>query len=205
VYFSLRETVHPAVYTPLDQFYFSPSVLPSISVIVRTNGPLGAMNHTLGKVIQDVSPLLVVTFRPLADQLNASLNQERLIALLAGFFSVLALLLAALGLYGVTSYAVTRRRTELGIRMALGAAPRAVVQLVLARVARLVGAGVIVGTVVSLWASTFVATLLYGLEPRDPATLIGAVLALATVAAIAAWWPAWRASRIDPAMTLRCH
>jgi putative ABC transport system permease protein len=203
VYFSLRETVHPTVYTPLGQFYFSPSALPSTTLIVRTIGPTGLVTRSIGETIHDVSPQLAVTFLPLTDQVNASLNQERLIALFAGFFSVLALLLAGLGLYGVTSQSVTQQRTELGIRMALGAAPSAVVQLVLARVAWLVGTGIAVGAIVSLWASKYVATLLYGLEPRDPATFFGAIVVLASVGALAAWVPAWRASRIDPAVTLR--
>jgi ABC-type antimicrobial peptide transport system permease subunit len=87
--------------------------------------------------------------------------------------------------------------------MALGAAPGAVMRLVLSRAATLVGTGVVLGVMVSLWASRFVATLLYGLTPRDPATLVGAVLVLTAVAASAACLPAWRASRIDPAVTLR--
>ena len=95
--------------------------------------------------------------------------------MLSGFLGALALLLAGLGLYGVMSYAVSRRRTELGIRLALGAAPRAVVRLVLARVGLLVGAGVVAGTAASLWLSRFVAPLLYGLHPRDPVTLSAAV------------------------------
>jgi putative ABC transport system permease protein len=146
---------------------------------------------------------LVFTFRPMTDQVSASLTQERLIALLAGFFGALALLLAGLGLYGVTSYAVSRRRTEIGIRMALGAAPGSVVHLVLARVSILVGIGVLAGAGVSIWASTFVGTLLYGLEPRDPATLVMAAAVLAAVGAMAGWIPAHRASRIDPAEVLR--
>ncbi len=93
--------------------------------------------------------------------------------MLSGFLGALALLLAGLGLYGVMSYAVSRRRTELGIRLALGAAPRAVVRLVLARVGLLVGAGVVAGAAASLWLSRFVAPLLYGLQPRDPVTLLG--------------------------------
>lgn len=123
--------------------------------------------------------------------------------MLSGFFGVLALLLAGLGLYGVTAYAVARRRTEIGIRMALGALPASVVRLVLARVAQLVGAGVIVGAGASVWASTFIASLLYGVAPRDPATLVGAAATLAAVAALAGWLPAYRASRIDPAEVLR--
>jgi putative ABC transport system permease protein len=119
--------------------------------------------------------------------------------MLSGFFGALALLLAGLGLYGVTSYAVSRRRTEIGIRMALGAPPADVVRLVLTRVTMLVGIGVVVGAGVSLWASKFVATLLYGLEPRDPIALVGAALVLGTVGAAAGWLPAYRASHIDPA------
>ena len=116
---------------------------------------------------------------------------------------MLALVLAGLGLYGVTAYSVARRRTEIGIRIALGAAPGGVVRLVLTRVTMLVGVGVIVGAGISLWASAFVASLLYGLEPRDPVTLIGAAITLAAVAAVAGWLPAYRASRIDPAEVLR--
>jgi ABC-type antimicrobial peptide transport system permease subunit len=126
-----------------------------------------------------------------------------MLAMLSGFFGALALLLAGLGLYGVTSYAVSRRRREIGVRIAPGAAPGRVQQLVLSRVSVLVVLGVIIGGMASLWASRFVATLLYGLHPRDPRTFVGAVVVLATVAALAAWLPAWRASRIDPAVVLR--
>jgi ABC-type antimicrobial peptide transport system permease subunit len=106
-------------------------------------------------------------------------------------------------LYGVTAYAVNRRRMEIGIRMAIGAAPATVVRLVLARVVILVGAGVLIGAGTSVWASNLVAALLFGVEPRDPVTVIGAALLLASVAAVAGWVPAWRASRIDPAEVLR--
>ena len=125
--------------------------------------------------------------------------------MLSGFLGALALLLAGLGLYGVMSYAVSRRRFELGIRLALGSAPGAVVRLVLARVGVLVGAGVVAGAAASLWLSRFVAPLLYGLQPRDPVTLTVAALTLAAVGALAAWLPARRASRIDPAEVLRSH
>ena len=153
--------------------------------------------------MHQVNPDLVVTFRSLTDQVNATLTQERVIAMLSAFFGALALLLAGLGLYGVTSYAVSRRRTEIGIRMALGAAPGGVVRLVLARVTRLVAMGVVIGAALSLWASKFVAALLYGLEPRDPATLAGAAVVLGAVGLLAGWLPARRASRVDPAEVLR--
>ncbi|MBI4519405.1 MAG: FtsX-like permease family protein, partial [Gemmatimonadetes bacterium] len=115
----------------------------------------------------------------------------------------LALILAGLGLYGVTAYAMHRRRAEFGIRMALGAAPAGVVRLVLRRVGLLVGAGVLVGALISWWAARFVQMLLYGLEPHDLSTLAAAALVLATVGTIAGWVPARRAARIDPVDTLR--
>ena len=146
---------------------------------------------------------LALTFRPLQDRVDASLTQERLVALVTGFFGTLALLLAGLGLYGVTSYAVTRRRAEIGIRMALGAEPAGVVRLVLVRVFGLVVLGVIIGTVVSGWSSQFIASLLYDLQPRDAVTLVSAAVMLTVVGAIAGWLPAYRASRIDPTHVLR--
>ena len=153
--------------------------------------------------LTQVNPNISITLRPLADQGGASLTQERLVAMLSGFFGGLALLLAGLGLYGVTAYAVSRRRTEIGIRLALGADPRGVIGMVLKRVAVLVLSGVAVGAVASLWAGRFVATLLYGLEPRDPLTFVGAAVILTAIGALAGLIPAARASRIDPAKVLR--
>jgi ABC-type antimicrobial peptide transport system permease subunit len=146
---------------------------------------------------------IAVTFTPLKQQVDAALVQERIVAMLSGWFSVLALLLSALGLYGVTAYAVNRCRTEIGIRMAIGAAPARIVRLVLARVTVLLGLGVLIGTAASVWASRFIATLLYGLEPRDTATLIASAAVLAAVGALAGSLPAYRASRVDPAEVLR--
>jgi ABC-type antimicrobial peptide transport system permease subunit len=161
------------------------------------------LTRSLAAALHAVNRDLALTFRPVADQVNESLAQDRLVAMLSGFFGALALLLAGLGLYGVTAYAVARRRAEIGIRMALGAAPGAVVRLVLSRVLLPVGLGVLAGASLSLWASTFVSTLLYGLQPRDPPTLAGAGVTLAAVGALSGWLPAWRASRIDPADVLR--
>jgi ABC-type antimicrobial peptide transport system permease subunit len=176
--------------------------LASITVNIRASaGSPALLARSVAASIARVNPQLTVTFRPLADQVDDSLARERVLATLAGFFGGLALLLAALGLYGVTAYAVTRRRTEIGIRMALGAAPAGVVRLVLSRVTMLIG--VLVGAGISLWASKFVASLLFGLEPRDPLTVLGAIATLAAVGGFAGWLPAWRASRIDPADVLR--
>jgi ABC-type antimicrobial peptide transport system permease subunit len=193
------------LYLPMAQAdWLPPNTLAQMDLSVRSEGtPPALLARTVTAAIRDVNPNLVVTSRSLTDQVNATLTQERVVAMLSGFFGALALLLAGLGLYGVTSYAVSRRRTEIGIRMALGAAPASVVRLVLSRVTGLVAMGVAVGAGISLWASKFVAALLYGLEPGDPMTLIGAVLVLGAVGAAAGWLPAFRASRIDPAEVLR--
>jgi ABC-type antimicrobial peptide transport system permease subunit len=136
---------------------------------------------------------------------RAATVQERVVAMLSAFFGGLALLLAGLGLYGVMSYAVSRRRTEIGIRMALGAGPSGAVRLVLGRAAALVAMGVAAGTMLSLWAARYLSTstLIFGLEPRDPATLLTAALVLSAIGALAGYLPARRASRIDPARVLR--
>jgi putative ABC transport system permease protein len=171
---------------------------------IRTqHGSPALLTKSLAAALTDVNKDVAITFRMLSEQVNASLIQERIVAVLSGFFGGLALLLAGLGLYGVTSYAVSRRRTEIGIRMALGAAPSGVVRLVLRRVALLVGFGVALGAGISVWASRFVTTLLYGLQPRDPATLVLAALVLSLIGAMAGWIPARRAARIDPARVLR--
>jgi ABC-type antimicrobial peptide transport system permease subunit len=150
-----------------------------------------------------VKPELSVTFLSLSQPIDDSLVQERVMATLAGLFGALAVLLATLGLYGVAAYAVALRRTEIGIRMALGASPMSVVRLALSRVAVLVGLGTASGIALSLWASTTIGALLYGVQPGDPVTLAGPVLLLGAVAAIATSIPADRASRIAPAEVLR--
>ena len=145
-----------------------------------------------------VDPDLTLNFHLFAHDVRAITVPERIIAILSGFFGGLALLLAGLGLYGVMLYAVSRRRTEIGLRMALGAGPAGAVLLVLRRAAVLIALGVAVGAGLSLWAAHFVSALLFDLAPRDARTLIGAVLVLTTIGAAAGWLPARRAARIDP-------
>jgi putative ABC transport system permease protein len=120
--------------------------------------------------------------------------QERLVAMLSGFFGVLALLLAALGLYGVASYSVNRRRPELALRMALGQSTGGVLRLVLGRVGGLIACGAALGIVLSLWAAQFVRGLMFGVDARDPITLAGTASVLAGVGLFAAWLPARKAS-----------
>lgn len=205
VYRSVRQAVPPTMYLPVMQNPEPPS---SISLSVRAAGGSPALLiKPLAAALGGVSSDIGITFRPLAEQVNASLVQERVVALLSGFFGGLALLLAGIGLYGVTSYAVGRRRTELGIRMALGAAPGGVVRLVLRRVAMLVGLGIALGVGLGILAGAtatkFISGMLYGLQPRDPLTFAAAALILGVVGALAGWMPARRASRVDPALVLR--
>jgi ABC-type antimicrobial peptide transport system permease subunit len=178
--------------------------LASVSLIVRSSGPRAAsLGAPVARAIRGVNPQLSATVETMHEQIDGALAQERVLALLSGAFGVLALFLASVGLYGVTAYAVARRRVEMGIRMALGATPGGLVRIVLARVWVLIAAGVAAGAGASAWASRFIASLLYGLQPRDPVTLAAAAIVLAAVAITAAWVPAWRASRIDPAEVLR--
>ena len=201
VYESLREDPPPTVYIPLAQTADLPPFA-SISLRAAAGSP-ALLTRGVVAAIGRVDPDLSLTFTPLATQIDESLTQERLVAMLSGFFGALALLLAGIGLYGVTSYAVTRRVGEIGIRLALGAEARDVVSLVLGRVFALVGLGVAAGLAASLWAARFAGSLVYGLPPRDPITLAGAALVLAAVGALAGWLPARRAARIDPAAVLR--
>ena len=206
VYISARDGVRPTLYIPLAQRAAGgPTALTAnVNISVRSSaGSPALLAPRVAAALTGVDRNLTFTFRPLQDRVDASLTQERLVALITGFFGTLALLLAGLGLYGVTSYAVTRRRAEIGIRMALGAGPVGVVRLVLVRVFLLAALGVIVGTVVSWWSSQFIASLLYDLEPRDPVTLVSAAVTLTAVVAIAGWLPAYRASRIDLTQVLR--
>ncbi|MBI2401938.1 MAG: ABC transporter permease [Gemmatimonadetes bacterium] len=143
VYRNLRDPVPPTLYLALAQMT-DPSPGVSLSIRSAAGGSPALLTRSVTDAIGQVDRDLTLTFRPLADQVNAALTQERVLAMLSGFFGGLALLLAGLGLYGVTAYAVHRRRGELGIRMALGAPPGGVVRLVLHRVALLVGAGVLV-------------------------------------------------------------
>ena len=135
--------------------------------------------------------------------MREGLARERLLSWLSGMFGVIAGLLAAIGLYGVMSYTVARRSNEIAIRVALGAASRDVLGLMLRQAGRLLVAGLGVGTAAALAASRAARTLLFGLEPNNPATFVGAAVLLSAVALIAAYLPAAKASRVSPIIGLR--
>jgi putative ABC transport system permease protein len=201
VYESLRAPAPPTLYIPYTQ---ETQLHAGTSLSVRAaRGSATLLSKPLVTALTRVNGDMVITLRPLADQVGAMMIRERLVAALSTCFGGLALLLAGLGLYGVTSYGVSRRRSEIGIRLALGAAPSGIVALVWRRAVLLVTIGIAAGSAASLWLSQFVRPLLFGLEPRDPVTLLTAIAVLAAIGGLAAWLPARRAARIDPAAVLR--
>jgi ABC-type antimicrobial peptide transport system permease subunit len=205
VYSSLRGAVPPTWYAPLSQFdlpEFAAAAI-SLQLVVRSSTPSSVPSREVAEAIGRVNPTFALTFKPLSDSVDAARNQERLVALLAGAFGTLGLLLAGLGLYGITAYAVAVRRAEIGIRMALGAVSSRILQLVLVRVAMLVACGAVAGVAASVWLSRFVASLLYGVQSRDIATLLGAFIVLAAVGLVAGAIPATKAARTNPARVLR--
>jgi putative ABC transport system permease protein len=204
VYSSLREPAPPTVYFPLAQLQSVPPASLTLSVRSEAASPL-QMARSVAAAIGTIDPDAALTFRPLTEQINASLAQERILALLSGFFGGFAVLLAGLGLFGITAYSVSRRRREIGIRMALGAAPGSVIRLVLGRVCLMIAAGAVIGAAASMWTTQFTASLLFGLEPRDPITLALAVLILSGAGLLAALPPAWHASHVDPSVALRAE
>jgi predicted permease len=170
---------------------------------VRSAGAVEGLIPGVRSAIADVNPEVSLEFGTLETQIKDSLLQPRIVAMLSSFFGALALLLAMIGLYGVTSYTVARRQGEIGIRMALGAQKGSVIWLVLRDVAVVLAGGVTLGIAAALAAGRLVTSLLYGVKPTDPATLAAAALVLATTAAIAGYLPARRASRRDPMAALR--
>ena len=204
VYRSLRAPMEPTMYLPLAQAAGDAGTSIVLSLRSSSAAPRSLVKSAAA-VLEREEPAAVLTFVTLEEQVQDSLAQERMVATVAGFFGSLGLLLAAIGLYGVTSHAVTSRQAEIGIRMALGAPAQGVVRLVLRRIAGLVTLGILLGVGLAAWAASYVSTLLYGLEPRDPWTFAGAAALLAAVATLAAWLPARRAARIDPIQALRAE
>jgi predicted permease len=200
-YGSLREDISPTASIEWSQKSM-PGPQASFELRAARSAPadlIAAVKSAIGEVDPNVS----LEFSTLANKVHDSLARERLLATLSGFFGALALVLAAIGLYGVMSYNVARRRNEIGIRMALGAEQARVLRMVLGEVALLIGAGVVVGLGVAMATTRFVASFLYGLPPNDPLTLSLAAAVLAGVAFVAGYLPARRASLLDPMTALR--
>ena len=187
------------VYLPFEQELGFPMTL-----YVRTVGDPARVTAAVRREVQAVDANIpIYHVRTLEAQLDESLSQERLVATLASWFGAFALLLAAIGLYGVLSYSVTNRTNEIGLRMALGAGRGSVSWMVLREAVVLVAIGGAIGLAATLALGRVVASLLYGLKSSDPVTIAAAVLVLFAVAMAASWLPARRASQVDPIVALR--
>ena len=201
VYRSVRDPAPPTLYTSTVQ-RSAARPWTRLSVLSAHDSP-ALLTRSIEAAIREVDPALSLEFNPLADRVSAAMTRERLVAVISGAFGALALSLACVGLYGITAYAVSRRRAEIGVRLALGAGPSRVIRLVMRGLTWPLVGGITVGAVLSVWLAQFIGTLTWGVDARDPVTFAGAATILAAVGALAGWVPARRASRIDPVAVLR--
>jgi len=197
----LRGEVEHRFYTPIT----NPSAsITTVTFMVRTAGDRPGMIETLRRTLRDGEPnMRVVRATTVAESIDSRMVQDRLLAQLSIVFGVVAVLLAAIGLYGVLSHGVTRRTNEIGIRKALGAQEGTLIAMIVRETGGLLLVGMIAGAGVSIAAVRLITSRLYGLSPSDPTTMTSAVLSLMVVAALATWLPAYRASRVDPLVALR--
>lgn len=199
-YTSVRDQIPVQAYIP----YLASRHFGGMTVYVRTVNDPSDLMRQVRRIVRQLDPNIpVYDLRTTTEQLDLSLRTERLVASLSTVFGALATLLAIIGLYGVMAYTVARRTREIGIRMALGAQQGNVIWIVMQEVLLLIGIGVVAGIPLALGLGTLVRNQLFGLAPHDPVTILGSTLALAAVAALAGFIPAFRASRIDPTHALR--
>jgi predicted permease len=198
-YVTLQESSEAATYFPYSQRvqYFG-------NFEVRYSGETGQMIPAVRRAIAEVDPSVFVgTTSTLAQQVDESTSNQRLIARLSSFFGLLAAFLVCIGIYGLLSYAVARRTSEIGVRMALGARRSSVLWLILREILVLVAIGIAIGIPVALEGNHLVAALLYGLSPADPGSLLAAVGLLMAIATLAGYLPARKASLVEPTVALR--
>jgi putative ABC transport system permease protein len=172
--------------------------------VVRSEQPLAPLGASIRQMVREMEPGVVVrNVRTLDDLFRTHTADSRFLALLLGAFAGLAVLLAMVGTYGVLAYAVTQQTREIGIRLALGAQPRAVLRAVVQRGMTLVVAGVVVGLLAAVGLSRYLHALLFDISPSDPLTYALGAAVLLLVALLACWLPARRAARTDPMIALR--
>lgn len=200
-YQNLREATPPAeAYAPASQF---PDRGPFGMIVARSSAPAGGVIAAARERIGAAHPEAELDFLIVQKMVEAMVSRERVLAMLSGAFGVIAVLLAMIGLYGVISYVVTLRRSEMGIRMALGATRGNILAIVLRQIAVLVATGIALGTLLTMGVARGAAALLYGVKPGDTMTLLAGSALLAGVALLAGYIPARRASRVDPQIALR--
>ncbi|HEV2418570.1 MAG TPA: ABC transporter permease [Terriglobia bacterium] len=200
VYNDMHEPFVPVMYFPRAQDDH-PGV--GVTFLLRSQVSTASLANSVKNAIAGVNPEVDIQFVVLRTQIRGSLVQDELMATLCGFFGGLAVLLAAIGLYGVISYTVAQRTNEIGIRMALGAQRSGIVTLILGEVAVLIGIGIAIGAGLALGGGRAASSLLYGLKANDPLTLALAVILLAAIGLAASFVPARRASHLDPVVALR--
>jgi len=199
---SLRQSAEPTVFY-LHGRDTAESFSPGMTVFVRSRNAEDQIKPAVQAIHEIDSSQPVTNIKLLRDVLGESASRERLTAILSTSFALTALLLAALGVYGLLAYSVTERTKEIGIRLALGARPESVLRMILTRGFRMIFGGAVIGTAVTFAVSRSIETLLFGVSPNDPATFAGVLVLLFAVATIAVWIPARRASRVDPMIALR--
>ncbi len=191
----------PIIYVDYRQRGMNPNSSPTI--ILRSAAPAGVIVSAARRIFHDLAPDVPVKFSTFADEMGGWLADRRFLLLLVGLFAVAALTLAAVGIYGVVAFSVARRTQEMGIRIALGAQRRDVLQMVLGEGARLAALGVVMGIAASLVITRLMSTLLFGVSATDPLTFAGVAVLLSLVALLAAYIPARRAMAVDPMVALR--
>jgi ABC-type antimicrobial peptide transport system permease subunit len=199
--YDMRKHAPPTVYVPPLQYGGDYSGWGEI--LIQTDTPAAAMTTPVQRVVEGMGREYITRVEDLSTGIDRALLRERVTAMLSTFFGGLALLLAAIGLYGLMAYNVTRRTREIGIRMALGAQREWVRWLILRETLLLAGVGIVIGMPVAFAGSRLIATLLYGVSMKDPLILLSVCGILMAVAAVAGWLPARRATRVDPIVALR--
>jgi predicted permease len=199
-YSNLRGSISPSVFAPDTQY---PPQTRGINVMIRSDLDPMVVATNVKRRLADTFPEVISQFFNFQAEIHERLVRERLLAMLAGFFGVLAAVLAMIGLYGMIAFAASQRRQEIGVRLALGATRRQVVTMMMREAASLLTIGIVVGVGLSLLASRSAASLLFGLTPHDPVTLVTACGLLIMIAGIASFLPARGASRLDPLTALR--
>lgn len=200
-YQHLRDPAPPTIYLPIPQ---NPTPFLMVGTYeIRFSGTAAEITRQVSEASKTVDPQISIEFELLSEQVNDSLRQQKMIAALASGLSTLALILACIGMYGVMSHSIARRIPEIGVRIALGARRLDVLQMVMTESMKLVGVGLVLGIPTALLSARFTKAMLFGVGPMDFLSLIVAIALIGATAALAAYRPAARAARIDPARALR--